>query len=86
MELEVVKKYLNEMLAKEHIIPSDFPVSSFILIVKKSGGSLQICVDYREVNAVIIKDQYLLLLICGMLFRLAKAKLFFKSNIIAAFT
>ena len=55
-ELEVLKKYLDDNLRKGFISPSSSPVISPVLFVKKPGGGLRLCVDYRALNALTIKN------------------------------
>lgn len=84
-ELEAAKKYLDEMLAKGFIRRSSSPVSSPVILVKKPGGGLRFCVDYRAVNAITIKNRYPIPRIRETLNRLCKAKYYSKFDIIAAF-
>jgi len=58
MELKVLKNYIEEKLAKGWIHPSTSPFSSLILFVKKPDDSLRLCVDYRALNQMIIKNHY----------------------------
>ena len=53
-----VKKLLEDMLKKDVIRPSNSPWSSPIILVQKKDGSTRFCIDYRNVNAVTIKDAY----------------------------
>ena len=85
IELEVARKYVDDMLSKGHIIPSDSAATSPLLIVRKPGGGLRICVDYRDLNEITIKDRYPIPLIQETLAHLAKAKIFTKLDVIAAF-
>ena len=52
----VVKKYVNKILRKSYIRLSIFLYIVSILIVKKSNRELRICIDYRALNALIIKN------------------------------
>ena len=52
----VVKKYVNNMLKKGYIRPSIFLYIVSILIVKKLNKELRIYIDYRALNALIIKN------------------------------
>ena len=56
-----------------------------MLLVKKLEEELKIYVDYRALNALIVKDRYLILLIRETLDKLSKAKYFFKLDIVVAF-
>ncbi|CAF0925457.1 unnamed protein product [Brachionus calyciflorus] len=71
-----VKQQLDDMLASGIIEESDSPSASPIVLVRKSNGSLRICVDYRRLNEVTIKDCYPLPRIEDLLVMLSKAKYF----------
>ena len=53
-----VKKQLSEYIQRGFNRPSISPWASPILLVKKKDGSMQMCVDYRDLNAVTIKNKY----------------------------
>jgi len=55
-ELLVVKKYIDEHLNKGFIRSSMLPAAAPILLAKKLGGGIQFCVNYRGLNAIIIKN------------------------------
>lgn len=57
-ELEAVKKYLDENLGKGFIRPSSSPSAAPVLLVRKPGGGLRVCVDYRALNAITIRNRY----------------------------
>jgi hypothetical protein len=84
-ELLVLRKYLDENLIKGFIRASKSPVASPVIFVRKPGGGLRFCVDYRGLNAVTIKNRYPIPLIQETLQRLSKAKFFTKLDIVAAF-
>ena len=48
------------MLQDDIIEPSNSPWASPVVLVWKKDRSIQYCIDYRKVNAVIPKDSYLL--------------------------
>jgi hypothetical protein len=62
-ELKVLKEYIDENKAKGHIRPSTLEAGSLVLFVLKKDGSLRLCVDYRALNNITIKDRYALPLI-----------------------
>jgi hypothetical protein len=84
-ELKVLRKYLCDNLSKGFIRASSSPVASPVIFVKKPGGGLRFCVDYRALNAVTVKNRYPIPLIQETLSRLSKAKYYTKLDIIAAF-
>jgi Reverse transcriptase (RNA-dependent DNA polymerase) len=84
-KLRVLRKYLEDNLKSQLISPSVSPVSSPVLFVRKPGGGLRFCVDYRRLNALTIKNRYLIPLLSETLARLSRAKYFTKIDIIAAF-
>ncbi|KAL5961256.1 Transposon Ty3-I Gag-Pol polyprotein [Taenia solium] len=56
--LEDVNRLLNEVISDDVIRPSKSPWASPIALVKKSDGSLRLCVDYRKLNVVTRKDEF----------------------------
>ena len=84
-ELDAVKRYLDSHLAKGFIQASSAPYSSPVLFVKKPGGGIRFCVDYRRLNAITKKDQYPIPLIEETLAQLEGAKYFTKIDICQAF-
>ena len=62
-ELEVVKKYLVENLDKGFIESSQALFVALVLFTKKLDRSLRFCIDFRKLNLLTKKDQYLLSLI-----------------------
>jgi len=75
-ELAEMKKQLQELLEKGLIRPSSSPWGCLALFVKKKDKSLRMCVDYRPLNAVTIKNKYPLPRIDILFDQLAKAKVF----------
>lgn len=84
-ELLVLKKYITENLEKGFIRPSSSPASSPVLFVKKPGGGLRLCIDYRALNELTIKNRYPIPRIHETLTLLGKAKYFTKLDVISAF-
>jgi hypothetical protein len=80
-ELAELKVQLQELLDKGYIHPSSYPWGSPALFVKKKDGSLRMCVDYRPLNAVIIKNKYPLPRIDVLFDQLVGAKVFSKIDL-----
>ena len=81
VEREVLKTYIKDALAKGWIRPSTSPAGAPILFVPKKDGTLRLCVDYRGLNAITIKNRYPLPLISETLDRLAGAKYYTKLDL-----
>jgi hypothetical protein len=75
-ELAELKKQLQELLDKGLIRPSTSPWGCPALFVKKKDESLRLCVDYRPLNAVTIKNKYSLPRIDVLFDQLVGAKVF----------
>jgi hypothetical protein len=61
------------------------PVGVPILFVSKADSTIRLCVNYRGLNKVTIKNRYSILLVSEILDRLLKAKLFIKLNLCNAY-
>ena len=84
-ELDAIKQYLDSHLAKAFIKASLASYSLPVLFVKKLGGEIQFCVDYRRLNTITKKDRYPIPLIEEILAQLEGAKYFTKIDIRQAF-
>ena len=84
-ELKELRKYLDENLEKQFIRPSKSPAGAPILFVKKKDGSLRLCVDYRGLNKVTIKNRYPLPLMNDLLQQLKSAKVFSRIDLRGAY-
>lgn len=62
-EKEEVSKVIDDLLEKQIIRPSSSPYASPIVLVKKKNGELRMCIDYRALNKVTIRDNFPLPLI-----------------------
>jgi hypothetical protein len=80
-ELAELKKQLQELLDKGFIRPSTSPWGCPALFVKKKDESLRLCVDYRPLNAVTIKNKYPLPRIDVLFDQLVGAKVFSKIDL-----
>jgi hypothetical protein len=80
-ELAELEVQLNELLKKALIRPSLSPWGCPAIFVKKKDQSLRMCVDYRPLNVVTVKNKYPLPCIDILFDQLSKAKVFFKIDL-----
>ncbi|KAL0458160.1 UNVERIFIED_CONTAM: RNA-directed DNA polymerase [Sesamum latifolium] len=80
-ELKELKKQLEELLDKGFIRPSISPWGAPVLFVKKKDGSMRLCIDYRQLNRITIKNKYPLPRIDDLLDQLKGATVFSKIDL-----
>ena len=85
VELEIFKTYIETNLANGFIRASKSLASAPILFVRKTNGSFCLCVNYRGLNNLMIKNQYLFPLIGESLDRLGQAKRFTQLDLTSAY-
>ena len=76
VELEILKAFIVINLANGFIRPSKSPAGAPVLFDRNSDNSFQLCVDYRGLNNLTIKNRYPLPLIEELLDKLRRAKQF----------
>ena len=57
-ELKELQIQLQELLEKGFIRPSPSPWGASVLFVNKKDGTFRMCIGYRELNKVTIKNKY----------------------------
>ncbi|XP_042968946.1 uncharacterized protein LOC122301604 [Carya illinoinensis] len=80
-ELEELRRQLKELLDAGFIQPSKAPYGAPVLFQKKHDGSLRLCIDYRALNKVTIKNKYPIPLIADLFDQLGHAKYFSKLDL-----
>ncbi|KAL2480022.1 reverse transcriptase [Abeliophyllum distichum] len=80
-ELQELKMQPQELLDKGFIRPSVSPWGAPVLFVKKKDGSMRMCIDYRELNRLTIKNKYPLPRIEDLFDQLKGAKVFSKIDL-----
>ncbi|KAI1002161.1 hypothetical protein K3495_g6045 [Podosphaera aphanis] len=84
-ELLVLRKTLTDILDKNWIRASSSPGGAPVLFMKKPGGGLRFCVDYRALNAITKRDRYPLPLIRETMQMLSNSKWLSKIDVRSAF-
>ena len=80
-ELEELRRQLKELLYAGFIQPSKAPYSAPILFQKKHNGSLRMCIDYRVLNKVTVKNKYHIPIIADLFDQLGRARYFTKLDL-----
>ena len=84
VELETLKTYIESNLANDFIHPSKFPTGAPICLDKKPDRSLHLCINYRSLNNITIKNWYPLPIISESLDCLGFVKQFTQLDLISA--
>ena len=81
LELKELKLQLKELLEKGFIRPSVSPWGALVLFVKKKDGTLRLCIDYRQLNKLTVKNKYPLPRIDDLFEHLKSVSIFSKINL-----
>ncbi|KAF8068549.1 hypothetical protein N665_1143s0001 [Sinapis alba] len=84
-EMAELKKQLEELVDKGFIRPSVSPWGAPVLFVKKKDGSFRLCIDYRGLNRVTVKNKYPLPRIDELLDQLRGGKWFSKIDLASGY-
>jgi hypothetical protein len=80
-ELVELKKQIDEQSEKGYIMPSTSPWAAPVLFVEKKDGTRRMCIDYRALNEVTIKNKYPLPRIDDLFDQLRGASVFSKIDL-----
>jgi hypothetical protein len=80
-ELKELKKQLTELQETRYIRPSSSPWGALVLFVQKKDGSQRMCVDYRSLNDVTVKNKYPLPRIEDLFDQMRGARVFSKIDL-----
>ena len=81
VELQELKVHLQELLCKGFIRPSTSPWGAPVLFVKENNKTLLLCIDYRQLNRVTIKNRYPFPMIDDLFDQLRGARVYFKIDL-----
>ena len=81
VELQELKVQLQELLDKGFIRKSTSPGGASVLFAKKKDRALQLCIDYRQLNRVTIKNRYPLPRIVDFFDQLRRARVYSKIHL-----
>jgi hypothetical protein len=81
LENEEIKRQIQEPLHKGHILPSSSPCRNRIVLVQKKDGTWRLCIDYRALNKITVRNWYLIPRINDLLDQLTRAKYFSKIDL-----
>ncbi|KAJ9522565.1 hypothetical protein QJQ45_008331 [Haematococcus lacustris] len=80
-ELAELKQQIGDLFDKGFIRPSTSPYASGVLLVRKKDGSFRMCIDYRPLNRLTIKNKYPLRRVDTLLHQLHGAQVFSKLDL-----
>jgi hypothetical protein len=84
-KLRILRVYIKKNLEKEFITSFTSFAATFILFTKKKDDELKLCVDYRDLNEITIKNRYSFFLIEEVMNRLVEIKIYIKLDIRVAY-
>ena len=76
-----LRRQLDELLETGFIQPSKAPYGAPVLFQRKQDGSMRMCVDYRALNKVTVKNKYPVPNVADLFDRLSKASFFTKLDL-----
>jgi hypothetical protein len=81
MENDKIRHKIQDLLQKGHIRPNSSPCGSPIVLVQKKDGTWQLCIDYRALNKITVKNHYPIPRIDDLLDQLKGEKFFNKIDL-----
>ncbi|XP_019248470.1 PREDICTED: uncharacterized protein LOC109227728 [Nicotiana attenuata] len=82
---DVIEKFVQEILDQGVIQHSTGPYASHVVLVGKKDGSWRLCVDYRDLNQLTVKDKFPIPIIEDLLDELGGAVVFSKIDLRAGY-
>jgi hypothetical protein len=85
LENEEIKRKIQKMFHKGHIRPKSSPCGSPIVLVQKKDGTWRLCIDYRALNKITVRNLYPIPRIDDLLDQLTGAKYFSKIDLMSGY-
>ena len=85
LELDAMRKELDKLLKNGSIEPSKSPYGAPVIFIKKKNGDLRMCIDYRALNKITIKNRFPIPLIDDLVDQLHGAKVFTKIDLCSGY-
>ena len=85
LERQEMERQIRDLLSKGLIEPSSSPFASPILFVRKKDGSLRMCIDYRGLNKLTVKNKFPLPRIDDLLDHLQGAAVFSNLDLMSGY-
>ncbi|GJX86614.1 hypothetical protein Tco_0337388, partial [Tanacetum coccineum] len=79
--MKELSEQVKELFYKGFIRPSSSPWGAQVLFVKKKDGSFRMCIDYRELNKLMVKNRYPLLRIDDLFDQLQGSSVYSKIDL-----
>jgi hypothetical protein len=81
LELKELEMHIEELLKKGYIHPSVSPWGFSMIFVKNKDGTLRLCIDFKQLNKVTVKNKYPFPRIDDLFYQLKDAKIFSKIDL-----
>jgi hypothetical protein len=81
LENDEIKRQIQKLLHKGHIRPSSSPCGRPIMLVQKKDGTWRLCINYRVLNKIIVRNRYLIPQIDDLVDQLKGEKYFSKIDL-----
>ena len=81
IEQKEIKNQVEELLNRDLIRPSSSPFGAPVLLVKKKNGTYRMCIDYRALNKITIRNRFPIPRVDDLLDKLVGASVFSKIDL-----